>query len=128
MHISHNAQSVAQGVKSDVQPKSPCSMPRQPFLPVLLLISRLSLKLRAGIQAGITTMEEVLELVRRIGRQQCHNAYYRTCYSLLKELQERIEQILKGLVRSYMGDSVRSLNLHTVTVRAHQSERPRVSI
>jgi hypothetical protein len=127
MHISHNPQSVAQGVKIDVQPKFPCSMP-QPFLLVLLLISRLSLKLRAGIQAGITTVEEILELVRRSGRQLCRNAYYRTCYSLLKKLQERVQQILQRLVRSHMGDSVPSLNLHTVTVRADQSERPRVSI
>lgn len=63
-------------------------------------------------------MEEVLELVRRIGRQQCHNAYYRTCYSLLKELQKRIEQILQRLVRSHMGDPVPMLNLHTLTAIA----------
>lgn len=98
MHISHNPQSVAQGVKSDVQPKFPCSMPRQPFLLVLLLISRLSLKLRASIQSGITTMEEVLELVRRIGRQLCRNAYYRTCYSFLKEYKNGFNKSSKGLL------------------------------
>jgi hypothetical protein len=43
---------------------------------------------------------------------------YRTCYSLLKELQERIQQIIQRLVRSHMGDPVPSLNLHTVTAIA----------
>jgi hypothetical protein len=32
-------------------------------------------------------MDEIVEIVRQIGRQQGENAYYRACYGLLKHLQ-----------------------------------------
>ncbi|KGO75102.1 hypothetical protein PITC_058540 [Penicillium italicum] len=37
-------------------------------------------------------MEEIAEIVREIGRQQTDNSYYRTCYGLLKQLQDLVAQ------------------------------------
>jgi hypothetical protein len=59
-------------------------------------------------------MDEIVELVRRIGRQQGCNAYYRVCYCLLKEIQERIKHILHRRLHLYTEDTIPSLNLHTV--------------
>lgn len=44
-------------------------------------------------------MDEIVEIVRQIGRQQGENAYYRACYGLLKRLQELIEQASEELLR-----------------------------
>jgi hypothetical protein len=59
-------------------------------------------------------MDEIVELVRRIGRQQGYNAYYRACYCLLKEMQERIKYILHRRLRLYTEDPIQNLDLHTV--------------
>ena len=42
-------------------------------------------------------MDEILELVSQIGRQQGQNTYYRTCYFFLKDLQDLILHILRRL-------------------------------
>jgi hypothetical protein len=60
-------------------------------------------------------MDEIVELVRRIGRQQGRNAYYRVCYCLLKEMQERIKHILhRRLHFLYTEDTIPRLNSNTV--------------
>lgn len=45
------------------------------------------------------TMDEIVEIVRQIGRQQGENAYYRACYGLLKRLQELTEQASEEMLR-----------------------------
>jgi histone H3/H4 len=44
-------------------------------------------------------MDDIVELVRQIGHQQGQNTYYRICYSLLKELQEHIQNSLGRLAK-----------------------------
>ncbi|KAJ5471906.1 hypothetical protein N7539_008475 [Penicillium diatomitis] len=44
-------------------------------------------------------MDEIVEIVRQIGRQQGGNAYYRACYGLLKHLQELVEQASDEMLR-----------------------------
>jgi hypothetical protein len=44
-------------------------------------------------------MDEIADIVRRIGRQQGENAYYRACYALLKRLQELTTQSSNDLLR-----------------------------
>jgi chorismate mutase len=46
-------------------------------------------------------MDEIVEIVRRIGRQQGRNAYYRTCYTLLKKSQDLILQTSNELLDLY---------------------------
>lgn len=46
-------------------------------------------------------MEEIVEIVRQIGRQQGQNAYYRTCYTLLKKSQDLILETSKELLGLY---------------------------
>jgi hypothetical protein len=46
-------------------------------------------------------MDEVVEIVRQIGRQQGQNAYYRTCYTLLKKTQDLILQTSNELLNLY---------------------------
>lgn len=53
-------------------------------------------------------MEEITQIVRDIGRQQGQNAYYRTCYALLKRLQECIDQTSKDLLRLYQSGTLGS--------------------
>lgn len=44
-------------------------------------------------------MEDIVKIVRQIGRQQGENAYYRACYGLLKRLQELTEQASEETLR-----------------------------
>jgi chorismate mutase len=46
-------------------------------------------------------MDEIIEIVRRIGRQQGQNAYYRTCYTLLKQSQDLILETSNELLDLY---------------------------
>ncbi|KAJ5244733.1 hypothetical protein N7489_004829 [Penicillium chrysogenum] len=46
-------------------------------------------------------MEDIVQIVRQIGQQQAHNAYYRDCYSLFKLLQELTEHTFTELQRLY---------------------------
>jgi hypothetical protein len=46
-------------------------------------------------------MDEIVEIVRRLGRQQGQNAYYRTCYTLLKKTQDLILQTSNELLDLY---------------------------
>ncbi|KAJ5454975.1 hypothetical protein N7530_012744 [Penicillium desertorum] len=43
-------------------------------------------------------MEEIVDIVREIGRQQAENSYYRTCYGLLKQLQDSVTQASDDLL------------------------------
>lgn len=45
-----------------------------------------------------TTMEEIADIVREIGRQQTENLYYRTCYGFLKQLQDLVAQASDDLL------------------------------
>ncbi|KAL4860506.1 hypothetical protein BDV12DRAFT_204974 [Aspergillus spectabilis] len=44
----------------------------------------------APITNEMDEIVDIVEIVRRIGRQQGQNAYYRTCYALLKKSQDLI--------------------------------------
>lgn len=55
-------------------------------------------------------MDEIIQIVRDIGRQQGQNAYYRTCYALLKRLQECIDQTSNDLLRLYQSGTFGSSN------------------
>ncbi|OQD77355.1 hypothetical protein PENANT_c111G07522 [Penicillium antarcticum] len=44
-------------------------------------------------------MEEIVEIVRQIGRQQGENIYFRACYALFKHLQDKSEQASEDLIR-----------------------------
>ncbi len=46
-------------------------------------------------------MEEIVEIVRQMGRQQGQNAYYRTCYALLKKSQDLILETSNELLDLY---------------------------
>ena len=57
-------------------------------------------------------MEEIVHIVRQIGQQQAHNAYYRDCYALFKLLQDLTEHTfneLQTLYRSGTGDTNNSV-------------------
>lgn len=43
-------------------------------------------------------MEEIVDIVRQIGRQQGENVYFRTCYALFKHLQDKAEQASQDLL------------------------------
>ncbi|CAG8679423.1 unnamed protein product, partial [Penicillium salamii] len=55
-------------------------------------------------------MEDIVQIVRQIGQQQAHNAYYRDCYSLFKLLQELTEHTFTELQRLYKSGTERSTN------------------
>lgn len=57
-----------------------------------------------------STMEDIVQIVRQIGQQQAHNAYYRDCYSLFKLLQELTEHTFTELQRLYKSGTERSTN------------------
>jgi hypothetical protein len=46
-------------------------------------------------------MDEVVDIVRRVGHQQGQNAYYGTCYTLLKKIQDLILQTSNELLDLY---------------------------
>ena len=48
--------------------------------------------------------EDIVEIVREIGRQQGQNAYYRACYLLLKQLQDSVLCASNDLLRLYYSD------------------------
>ncbi|KAH8434451.1 uncharacterized protein LDX57_012098 [Aspergillus melleus] len=50
-------------------------------------------------------MDEIVRLVKAMGRQQCLNAYYRVCYLLLKDLQERIQSDSDDLLKLCFDES-----------------------
>lgn len=45
-----------------------------------------------------SAMEEIVDIVRQIGRQQGANVYFRTCYALFKHLQDKAEQASEDLL------------------------------
>ncbi|KAJ6056974.1 uncharacterized protein N7446_007872 [Penicillium canescens] len=49
-------------------------------------------------------MDEIAEVVRHIGRQQAENACYRTCYALLKQLQDLVVEASENLIRLHQAD------------------------
>ena len=55
-------------------------------------------------------MEEIEYLIREIGQQQAHNAYYRDCYALFKLLQDITEGTLNELQSLYRTDTYSSNN------------------
>ena len=55
-------------------------------------------------------MDEIEEIVRRIGRQQSENAYYRSCYVLLKQLQDAIGQAAEDLLRLHQSGAFLSFD------------------
>lgn len=46
-------------------------------------------------------MEEIVGIVREIGRQQGRNAYYQECYLLLKQLQDSVMWASNNLLKLY---------------------------
>lgn len=59
---------------------------------------------------SLQKMDEITQIIRDIGRQQGQNAYYRTCYALLKRLQECIDQTSNDLLRHYQSGTFGSPN------------------
>ncbi|KAI2736052.1 hypothetical protein DTO013E5_10135 [Penicillium roqueforti] len=49
-------------------------------------------------------MDEIAEVVRHIGRQQAENVCYRTCYALLKQLQDLVGHLSEDLIRLHQAD------------------------
>jgi hypothetical protein len=43
-------------------------------------------------------MEEIVNIVREIGRQQGENVYFRACYTLFKHLQDKTQQASEELI------------------------------
>lgn len=66
-------------------------------------------------------MEDIVSIVREIGRQQGWNAYYRTCYLLLKQLQVSVLCASDGLLRQfYSNDSILAQDFEPVAeISAH---------
>ena len=61
-------------------------------------------------------MDEIVRIVRAIGRQQGRNAYYRVCYGLLKQLQDLVLHTSNDLLRLYCpGGSVGERDLGPVS-------------
>lgn len=59
--------------------------------------------------------EDIVEIVREIGRQQCQNAYYRACYLLLKQLRDSVLCASNGLLRLYYSnDSIHAQDFEPV--------------
>ena len=57
-------------------------------------------------------MEDIEEIVRRMGRQQTENIYYRECYALFKHLQDATQQTVNNLKELYDGYHHSSSNVH----------------
>lgn len=57
-------------------------------------------------------MEDIEEIVRRMGQQQTENMYYRECYALFKHLQDATQQTVNNLKELYHGHHHRSSNVH----------------
>ena len=55
-------------------------------------------------------MDEIEDIVRRIGRQQGENAYYRSCYVLLKQLQDAVGQAAEDLLRLHQSGAFLSFD------------------
>ncbi|KAI2739616.1 hypothetical protein N7455_006067 [Penicillium solitum] len=47
-------------------------------------------------------MEEIVDIVRQIARQQGENVYFRTCYALFKHLQDKAEQASQDLLHLHL--------------------------
>ncbi|KAJ5775842.1 uncharacterized protein N7511_000853 [Penicillium nucicola] len=54
-------------------------------------------------------MEEIVDVVRQIGRQQGENVYFRACYTLFKHLQDKTEQASEDLIRLHQSGASGSL-------------------
>ena len=78
-------------------------------------------------------MEEIVEIVRQIGRQQGQNAYYRTCYTLLYTSQDLIFEASNKLLDLYysnkfeepesvstIADDLRN-DIHALIAREHRA-------
>lgn len=65
--------------------------------------------------------EDIVSIVREIGRHQGRNAYYRTCYLLLKQLQDSVLCASNGLHRLlYSNDSISAQDFEPVAeISAH---------
>ncbi|KAJ5111911.1 hypothetical protein NUU61_001541 [Penicillium alfredii] len=55
-------------------------------------------------------MDEIEDIVRRIGRQQGENAYYRSCYVLLKQLQDAVGKAAEDLLRLHQSGAFLSFD------------------
>jgi len=55
-------------------------------------------------------MDEIVEIVRKIGQQQGENIYYRACHALFKRLQELVEDSSEELHRVYHSGSFEAGN------------------
>jgi hypothetical protein len=55
-------------------------------------------------------MEDIIQIVRQIGRQQAQNAYYRDCYALFKLLQDLTDHTSNELQMLYKSGAKRSNN------------------
>ena len=51
-------------------------------------------------------MDEIVDIVRQIGHQQGENTYYRTCYNLLKQLQDKVAQASEDLLRLQQSETL----------------------
>ena len=49
----------------------------------------------------LSPMEDIPDIVRKIGRQQNFNVYYRVCYTLLKRLQDLLCEAIEEILRIY---------------------------
>ena len=55
-------------------------------------------------------MDEIEDIVRQIGRQQGENAYCRSCYVLLKQLQDAVGQAAEDLLRLHQSGAFLSFD------------------
>ena len=53
-------------------------------------------------------MDEIERIIRDVGQQQAHNAYYRDCYALFKLLQDLTEEAFNELQSLYRSDTSNS--------------------
>ncbi|CAL5871615.1 uncharacterized protein PFLUO_LOCUS5868 [Penicillium psychrofluorescens] len=51
-------------------------------------------------------MDEIVDIVRQIGHQQGENTFYRTCYNLLKQLQDKVAQASEDLLRLQQSEAL----------------------
>ena len=63
-------------------------------------------------------MDEIVQLVKAMGQQQCLNVYYRVCYLLLKELQERIQSDSDDLMKLCFDESTSPDDLEQAAIIA----------
>lgn len=57
-------------------------------------------------------MEDIEEIVRRMGQQQTENIYYRECYALCKHLQDATQKTVNNLKELYGGYHHSLSNVH----------------